>query len=137
MSVENYDDIINLPHQVSGTHRHMTGRDRAAQFAPFAALVGHSDAINETGRLTDEETEVLEDKIEEINRKIFVALSATEPPKICVSYFEADRKKEGGAYLSHDGVLKKMDVYEDTLEFEDGFKVTLSKIRDINGDIYL
>lgn len=48
-----YDDIINLPHHVSDKHPHMSMHDRAAQFAPFAALTGHSDAIDNTARIND------------------------------------------------------------------------------------
>ena len=47
---DNYDDIINLPHHVSKRHPQMSMMNRAAQFAPFAALTGHSDAIQETVR---------------------------------------------------------------------------------------
>ena len=48
-----YDDIINLPHHQSTERAHMSLHDRAAQFAPFAALTGHEEAIEETARLTD------------------------------------------------------------------------------------
>ncbi len=47
MTEGKYDDIINLPHPVSRRHARMSMESRAAQFAPFAALVGHGDAINE------------------------------------------------------------------------------------------
>lgn len=53
-----YDDIIHLPHHVSATHPQMSPIDRAAQFAPFAALTGHADAIKETERLTIERIEL-------------------------------------------------------------------------------
>ena len=49
-----YDDIINLPHHRSTVRAHMSLHDRAAQFAPFAALTGHEEAVEETARLTDE-----------------------------------------------------------------------------------
>lgn len=52
-----YDDIIELPHHVSDTHPQMPLLDRAAQFAPFAALTGHNEAIKETERLTVERIE--------------------------------------------------------------------------------
>ena len=52
-----YDDIIDLPHHVSKTHPQMPLADRAAQFAPFAALTGHADAIRETERLVEERVE--------------------------------------------------------------------------------
>ena len=52
-----YDDIINLPHPVSQHHPPMPLHDRAAQFAPFAALTGFGAAIQETARLTAEQSE--------------------------------------------------------------------------------
>ncbi len=48
-----YDEIMNLPHHVSKTRPQMPMSDRAAQFAPFAALTGYDDAIRETGRITE------------------------------------------------------------------------------------
>ncbi len=47
---DQYEDIINLPRPVSGKHPHMSMEDRAAQFAPFSALTGHSDTIRRTAK---------------------------------------------------------------------------------------
>ena len=41
----NYDDIINLPHYEPKHHPRMSMWNRAAQFAPFAALTGYDTAI--------------------------------------------------------------------------------------------
>ena len=65
-----YNDIINLPHPVSKNHPQMPLQDRAAQFAPFAALTGHDAAIKETARLTDERLELSEEVIAQLNEKI-------------------------------------------------------------------
>lgn len=70
MKNNSYDDIINLPHPVSKNHPQMPLRDRAAQFAPFAALTGHDAAIKETARLTDERLELSEEVIAQLNEKI-------------------------------------------------------------------
>ena len=70
MKNNSYDDIINLPHPVSKNHPQMPLRDRAAQFAPFAALTGHDAAIKETARLTDERLELSEEAIAQLNEKI-------------------------------------------------------------------
>ena len=43
-----YDDIIQLPHPVSRRHKPMSRLDRAAQFAPFAALKGYDDVLDTT-----------------------------------------------------------------------------------------
>lgn len=64
-----YDDIIDLPHHVSKVHPQMSILDRSAQFAPFAALTGHEEAIAETARLTNEWHEPDEDKKESLMRK--------------------------------------------------------------------
>lgn len=52
--IQQYDDIIDLPHHVSDTRPHMSLYDRAAQFSPFAALTGHEEAIKEMERLNEE-----------------------------------------------------------------------------------
>ena len=70
MQNNSYEDIINLPHPVSKNHPQMPLRDRAAQFAPFAALTGHDAAIKETARLTDERLELSEEAIAQLNEKI-------------------------------------------------------------------
>ncbi|MCR5313231.1 MAG: hypothetical protein K6E54_06265 [Bacteroidaceae bacterium] len=57
MDTENYDDIINLPHHVSKVHPKMTMENRAAQFAPFAALVGYEQAISEASKIHISEME--------------------------------------------------------------------------------
>lgn len=46
-----YDDIIDMPHHVSEKRRHMSLDERAAQFAPFAALTGYDSDIREASRL--------------------------------------------------------------------------------------
>ena len=48
MVMDNFDDIINLPHHVSKRHPQMSMWNRAAQFAPFAALTGYEDSIKES-----------------------------------------------------------------------------------------
>ncbi len=69
-----YDDIINLPHHQSVNHAPMSLHDRAAQFAPFAALTGYDDAIEETTRLTQERVaaEIIHEENEEgVTRECF------------------------------------------------------------------
>ncbi len=62
---DQYEDIINLPHHVSKKHPHMSMEDRAAQFAPFAALTGHGDAIRKTAEGVAESYEKDENTPEE------------------------------------------------------------------------
>ena len=65
-----YKDIINLPHHVSKKHPQMPAMNRAAQFAPFAALTGHGAAIAETARQTDSFMELDEDQKEQLDRQL-------------------------------------------------------------------
>ena len=65
-----YNEIMDLPHHVSKNRPQMPMSDRAAQFAPFAALTGYDDAVKETGRLTDDKIELEESSLNELNAKI-------------------------------------------------------------------
>lgn len=134
---EQYDDIINLPHHTSPTRPRMSRENRAAQFSPFAAVVGHDAAIKETGRLTDKRIELGESAIAELDMKLLtLADLAGERPEISVTYFQPDEKKEGGAYVTATGAVKKIDDVQRIITFQDGKSVAIEDILEINGDIY-
>ena len=124
-----YDDIINLPHHVSATHTPMPVADRAAQFSPFAALTGYEDAIDETARLTQEWIELDENEKERLNEK-FQQIREQLPthPQVIFTYFEPDQKKQGGAYLTVEGRVKKIDEYRGAFILEDGREVLIESI---------
>ena len=99
-----YDDIIRLPHHVSQNHPQMSLRDRAAQFAPFAALTGYEAAVGETARLTAERRELDAQEAEELNRRLAALIARLpERPEVTVEYFVPDDRKAGGAYVSVTG----------------------------------
>ena len=129
--IHEYDDIINLPHHQSATRPHMSNHDRAAQFSPFAALTGYGDAVKETARLTDEKIELDEDAKEALDKKLRFLWENRVGQQVSVTYFESDSKKEGGAYLSVSGSLKKLNIYERTITLEDGTLISLDNIMDI------
>lgn len=52
--MSNYDDIISLPHPEPKHHKRMSLYQRAAQFAPFAALTGYEDAIRKAQQEMEE-----------------------------------------------------------------------------------
>ena len=132
MSDDRYADIIDLPHHVSVTRRHMSIKDRAAQFSAFAALTGYSDEIKETARLTDDKREMDETELEELSLKLALILArADEKPYITVTYFSSDQKKSGGVYKTVTGNLKKVDEIERTLTLPDGDIIRLDDIIDI------
>src|SRR5574344_2002509 len=97
----NYEDIINLPHHQSVTRAHMSNYDRAAQFAPFAALTGYDDAVKETARLTDKKVELDEYSKDALNERLNMIQDAIdEQPEVSITYFLLDKKKSGGAYVT-------------------------------------
>lgn len=127
-----YDDIIMLPHHVSKTHPPMPAADRAAQFAPFAALTGHYDAVKEAARLTEERVEldesckaVLDGKLQDIRRRL------GEEPAVTVTYFVPDERKSGGSYETAAGCVRKIDEYERVLVLTDGTRIPVSELLEI------
>ena len=124
-----YDDIINLPHHVSDYHKPMPMANRAAQFAPFAALSGYEDAIYETSRLTEAFKELSDDEKNLLSRKLNYAienLSLTE-----ITYFVPDKTKAGGSYKRVIGKIKKWDEYENILVMKDGKIIRIDLISEI------
>lgn len=105
-----YDDIIHLPHPTSARHPRMPMIDRAAQFSPFAALVGHGAAIEETARLTVRKIELTEDEKTLLDEKLRLLL---ETGGVGVfTYYLPDERKDGGAYVTAEGAVKKNDPLE-------------------------
>ncbi len=128
-----YDGIINLPHHRSETHPHMSAHNRAAQFSPFAALVGYDDAVEETARLTGSKISLSDDELGELNRKISaLAEKISERPEVTVTYFKPDELKEGGEYVTATKILKKIDEFERCLVFADRSKVLFDNIFSID-----
>ena len=135
--IKKYDDIIELPHHVSSKHPHMSNYDRAAQFAPFAALTGHGAALQETARLTDKKIELDEYEKEIINEKLRIILAIEgEIPEITVVYFIPDDKKSGGKYEKITGVLKKIDIYKREIIMTDGTVIPVENISDIESELF-
>ena len=105
-----YADIIDLPHHVSTRHTQMPMEKRAAQFSPFAAMVGHDAAIQETARLTEDQLDLSEDEKAVIDGKLqMIQAHIKEQPEVTVTYFQPDEKKSGGAYVTVTGFVKKVD----------------------------
>lgn len=127
---DNYDDIINLPHHISKKHPPMPLKNRAAQFAPFAALTGFDDAIEETGRVTDEKALISED----VENVLDSVLNSIEDKKteISVEFFQEDLKKSGGIYKVYTGKLKRVDRTGRCLIFEDGTVIEADDVADIS-----
>ena len=127
-----YDDIIDKPHHVSSRRAAMTMSDRAAQFAPFSALNGYEDVIEESGRLTDLSTELTESAWERLNEKLyFLWENAAQHPCVTVTYFVPDQRKSGGKYVTVTGQVKRVDECEQVLRLTDGREIPLKDIYNI------
>ena len=132
-----YNEIINLPHHVSKTRPQMPMSDRAAQFAPFAALTGYDAAIKETGRLTDEKIEMDEEALNILNMKFqILARSLDDEPEVTFTYFKPDERKAGGAYIEVTGTVKKVDDFERLIVMQNGMKIPMDDILNIEGHIF-
>ena len=127
-----YDDIINLHHPTSPKHPRMSRENRAAQFSPFAALTGYEALVEETGRLTEERSELDEQRmavLDGILRRLYDCLSSE--PEVSVEYFVPDMLKYGGEYVRRTGRLRRIDPTEQSVLFTDGQKISIYDIRDI------
>jgi hypothetical protein len=137
MNDKNYDDIINLPCPTSKRHPRMAMIDRAAQFAPFAALTGYDDAICETGRLTGTKLDLSDEIKERLDIKInYLIDNMEENPKVTITYFVPDKKKAGGEYVTITDTIKKIDQYEHILIMESGVKISLFEILSIESEFF-
>ena len=127
-----YDDILHLPHPTSVRHPRMPISERAAIFSPFAALTGHAGAIAETTRLTKQKMELDEDTKAEVDwRQAVLMEHIAEQPEITVTWFQPDERKDGGAYLTATGRLKKLDEIQRVLVLTDGTKISLDDVAEI------
>ena len=130
-----YDDIIRLTHHVSARHPQMSIHDRAAQFSPFAALTGHDAAIRETERLTEEWVELDEDSKEQLDERLqMIREHLAERPEITFTFFQPDERKQGGAYRTITGKVKKIDEYEHRILLEDGTALMVEHLVSIEGN---
>ncbi len=132
-----YDEIMNLPHHVSDTRPQMPMSDRAAQFAPFAALSGYDDAIKETGRITDDKLDLDENELNILDMKFhYLREHLEEESEITFMYFEQDRQKSGGSYTIVTGVVKRIDEYERCIVLHGGIRLAMDNILNMEGGIF-
>lgn len=132
-----YDEIINLPHHVSKTRPQMPMSDRAAQFAPFAALTGYDSVIKETGRLTGERVELDEEALTDLNMRYQLLVDALdEEPEVEITYFKPDERKSGGEYVTLTGTVKKVDDFERLITMQNGTKIPMDDVLAVDGEFF-
>jgi len=131
-----YDDIINMPHHESTVHKHMSIKDRAAQFSPFAALTGYGDEIVESGRSTDKKLELTQEEMNDLNMRLqLLKMHIQEKPQIFVTYFEQDLKKSGGKYITIQDSVKHLDEVNRVLVLK-SIKIPINNIYKLEGDLF-
>lgn len=111
--------MYDMPHHVSDRHPHMSIHDRAAQFAPFAALTGHGAAIAETARLTEEKLELDESQKAVLDQKLANIMHSADEISVDVEFFVRDERKSGGRYEHVSGRIKRIDMYRQMIILED------------------
>ena len=124
-----YADIISLAHYQSTKRKHMSLHDRAAQFAPFAALRGFDEEISETARQTDSRIELDDERMDELNEKIHLIIDNIKSmPEVEITCFVPDSRKAGGAYKTMTGAARKIDEIRGILEMRGGIAIAFEDI---------
>ena len=134
--MNDYSDIINLKRPPS-KHPKLSIESRAAQFAPFAALIGYNNAIKEKARLTEKKINLTEEKKQIINNKIiYLENHIKEKTEVKITYFIKDELKEGGKYIKENGIIKKIDHTKQTIKYENNKIIPIKNIIEIESILF-
>ena len=127
--MRNYEDIRNHERYQLKHHTPMSLESRAAQFAPFAALVGYDEEIGEAARLTDGREELSEDAVDALNQAFQKLLEHEEErPLVMVTYFQPDAKKDGGRYMTYTGNFRFYDAEKRVMKFVGGMVIGVGQV---------
>lgn len=127
--MRNYEDIQNHERYQLKHHTPMSLESRAAQFAPFAALVGYDEEIGEAARSTDGREELSDDAIDALNQAFQKLLEHEEErPLVTVTYFQPDAKKDGGRYMTYTGNFRFYDAEKRVMKFVDGMVIGVGQV---------
>lgn len=129
-NLDKYKDIIDRPYPQPSTRERMSMFSRAAQFAPFAALSTHDDAINDTARPTERREDMSEDELICLSKRLNYILRS-DPQTVCVVHFVHDKSKGGGRYVTTTGRIRKYDEYGQILIMSGGENISLRYIKDL------
>lgn len=127
-----YDDIINIPRWNPKSHTRMSEYERAAQFAPFAALTGYDAMVSETARLTDAKAELDEEQILALNEVLSGIIEHIgEHPRVCITWFKKDARKEGGEYVRTEGTVRDVEPANRLIILKEGSRISMDDIASI------
>lgn len=131
-----YGSIINMPHHISKKRPRMSMCDRAAQFAPFSALTGYGEIISETARIVDKKRELDESEKDLLDYKLsYIASNMYDLPLVGITYFKADGKKCGGAYITVNEQICRIDSYRRCIKLSGGAEIPFDDIYSIDFDL--
>lgn len=138
MSEFQYDDILSYQYPNPEIEKDFPDKIlRAAQFAPFAALTGHDEAVKETARLTDRKIELDEYAKDELNRKLnYIIEHIDDEMTFSITYFVPDKKKDGGRYDTITDIVVKVKEYENIVVMNDKTEIPITDILMIEGDVF-
>ena len=125
-------ELLEMERPVSARHAPMRRCDRAAQFAPFAALSGFGEAVQEAGRLTQAQIELAENEREALNDALVrLAARLPEQPEVRLTYFQPDAKKSGGTYRTILTRVRRLDANAQVLVLTDGTRIPFDALLSI------
>ena len=133
-SEEDYRELLDYPYHGVSNHPHMNQGDRAAQFAPFAALTGYEALVEETARTVERQPELNEETRQELNRRLQFLL--IEQAAAVFTFFVPDGRKEGGSVETAEGILKKADPVLGTVTLHSGKEIPLEFLLDIGSTVF-
>lgn len=132
-----YEDILHLPPHMSKKHPQPTLSERAARFAPFAAIVGYEEMVMEEARETADRIELDESALADLNERLNMIRDALETElQIRITYFEPDKRKSGGAYITVTGIIKRIDEYERLILMTDGKKIPIDLLYGLESPLF-
>lgn len=135
MSIFEFEDILNMQYPNPEIEKDFPDKIlRAAQFAPFAALTGFEEEVEETARLTDSKVELDEYQKAELNDKLLFLNNSEDDEEVSITYFVPDKKKSGGAYITKKGIVLKIREYEKDVVMDDGSEIPIDDIIAIDGN---
>ena len=125
-------ELLEMERPVSARHAPMRRCDRAAQFAPFAALSGFDETVQEAGRLTQAQIELAENEREALNDALVrLAARLPEQPEVRLTYFQPDAKKSGGTYHTILTRVRRLDANAQVLVLTDGTRIPFDALLSI------
>lgn len=132
-----YEDIVELPPHISQKYPQPTMMERAARFAPFAAITGYEEMVIEETRQTQDRIELDDSAREILNKKLRILWEQLHrEPEVRLVYFEADIKKSGGTYTSVAGTVRHMDLYRRSIGMSDGREIFMEDLISLDSSLF-